>query len=95
MTKGERTLHLPRARSCQGSLVVNELSRWFSSKTKRKGLVASDVMIKVKGEDLVTPRCSKGRKGEEIRRRFSIVGACPFRSLVRKPQNYNNSPILL
>jgi len=95
MTEGDRTLHSPRARSCQGSLVVNEVSRWFSSKKKKKGIgIASDV-IKVEGEDLVTPRFSKGGKGEEIRWRFSIVGACPFRTLVRKPQNCNNSPILL
>jgi len=41
--------------------------------------IASDV--KVKGENLATPRLSEGRQGEEVRRRFSIVGACSLGSL--------------
>jgi len=52
----------------------------------------SDV-VKVKGEDAATPRLYEGGPGEEVRRQFSIMGACNLVSLVRKPRDRNDSPI--
>jgi len=52
----------------------------------------SDV-VKVKGDDPANPRLSEGGQGEEVRRQFSIMGACNLVSLVRKPRDRNDSPI--
>ena len=56
--------------------------------------IASDA-LQVQGEGPTTPRLSEGRQVEVVRWRFSIVGACPLGSLVKKPRGRNESPIFV
>ena len=64
-------------------------------KDEEKGIGIISDIFKVKSKHLPPPRLSKDGQGEEVRRVFSIVGVCPLGSLVGKPQDRNDSPILV
>ena len=61
---------------------------------KEEGNVTTSDIVEVKDDEPATPRLSEGGQGEEVRRRFSIVGAYSLGSLLKKPRDHNDSPKL-